>query len=71
MRCPEECSVSCDNSYDSDMPYKCGGWQGMRREIAVHNDDRGVKCSALCVLYSCAAMPTMMATLVDKFMEEM
>ena len=30
---PEECSVNCDNDYDSAMPYKCGGWQKTKREI--------------------------------------
>jgi nitrate/nitrite-specific signal transduction histidine kinase len=40
---PEECSVSCDDSCDPAMPYKCGGWQEMKREIVVPNDDCGVK----------------------------
>ena len=31
----EKCSVDCDNGYDSAMPYKCGGWQEMKREIVV------------------------------------
>ena len=34
---PAECRVSCANSHDSAMPYKCGGWQEMKREIVVHN----------------------------------
>jgi hypothetical protein len=41
---PEECSVSCDDSCVPAEPYKCGGWQEMKREPVVPNDDCGIKC---------------------------
>merc|ERR1719446_823891 len=41
---PEECSVSCDDSCVPAEPYKCGGWQEMKREAVVPNDDCGIKC---------------------------
>jgi hypothetical protein len=41
---PEECSVSCDDSCSPQEPYKCGGWQMMKREPVVPNDDCGIKC---------------------------
>jgi len=55
---PEECSVSCDDSCDPSKPYQCGGWQTMRREVVVPNDDCGVKCPRLeipkrCGQYHC------------------
>jgi hypothetical protein len=50
---PEECSVSCDNDCDPAMPYKCGGWQEMRREVVVPNDDCGVKCPRLMLYKRC------------------
>jgi len=50
---PEECSVSCDNSCDPATPYKCGGWQEMRREIVVPNDNCGVRCPRLMLYKRC------------------
>jgi hypothetical protein len=50
---PEECSVSCDDDCDPAMPYKCGGWQEMRREVVVPNDDCGVKCPRLSLFKRC------------------
>jgi hypothetical protein len=50
---PEECSVSCDDSCDPAQPYKCGGWQEMKREIVVPNDDCGVKCPRLSLFKRC------------------
>jgi hypothetical protein len=50
---PEECSVSCDNTCDPATPYKCGGWQEMKREIVVPNDDCGVKCPRLSLYKRC------------------
>jgi len=50
---PEECSVSCDNSCDPAMPYKCGGWQEMKREIVVPNDDCGIRCPRLSLYKRC------------------
>merc|ERR1719443_2097475 len=50
---PEECSVRCDDSCDPAMPYKCGGWQEMKREIVVPNDDCGVKCPRLSLYKRC------------------
>jgi len=50
---PEECSVSCDDSCDPAMPYKCGGWQQMKREIVVPNDDCGVQCPRLSLYKRC------------------
>jgi hypothetical protein len=41
---PEECSVSCDDSCVPAEPYKCGGWQEMKREPVVPNDECGIKC---------------------------
>merc|ERR1719199_1144985 len=41
---PEECSVSCDDLCDPAKPYECGGWQEMKREAVVPNDDCGIKC---------------------------
>merc|ERR1719446_1676154 len=41
---PEECSVSCDDSCEPAKPYECGGWQEMKREPVVPNDDCGIKC---------------------------
>jgi len=49
----EECSVSCDDSCDPAMPYKCGGWQEMKREVVVPNDDCGVKCPRLSLYKRC------------------
>jgi hypothetical protein len=50
---PEECSVSCDDDCDPSMPYKCGGWQEMKREVVVPNDDCGVKCPRLSLYKRC------------------
>merc|ERR1719446_818118 len=50
---PEECSVSCDDSCDPATPFKCGGWQEMKREIVVPNDDCGVKCPRLSLYKRC------------------
>jgi hypothetical protein len=50
---PEECSVSCDDSCDPAMPYKCGGWQEMKREVVVPNDDCGIKCPRLSLFKRC------------------
>merc|ERR1719446_1535698 len=50
---PEECSVSCDDSCDPATPYKCGGWQEMKREVVVPNDDCGVKCPRLSLYKRC------------------
>jgi hypothetical protein len=50
---PEECSVSCDDSCDPAQPYKCGGWQEMKREIVVPNDDCGIKCPRLSIFKRC------------------
>jgi hypothetical protein len=50
---PEECSVSCDDSCDPSQPYKCGGWQEMKREIVVPNDDCGVRCPRLSIMKRC------------------
>ena len=50
---PEECSVSCDNSCDPALPYKCGGWQEMKREIVVPNDDCGIRCPRLSLYKRC------------------
>lgn len=41
---PESCSVSCDDSCDPSQPFKCGGWQMMKRKAVVSNDDCGIKC---------------------------
>jgi len=50
---PEECSVSCDDSCVPTKPYQCGGWQEMRREVVVPNDDCGVKCPRLSIYKRC------------------
>merc|ERR1719443_2378854 len=50
---PEECSVSCDNDCDPAIPYKCGGWQEMKREVVVPNDDCGVRCPRLSLFKRC------------------
>jgi len=50
---PEECSVSCDDSCDPTQPYKCGGWQEMKREIVVANDDCGIQCPRLSLFKRC------------------
>lgn len=50
---PEECSVSCDDACDPATPYKCGGWQEMKREIVVPNDDCGVRCPRLMLYKRC------------------
>jgi len=50
---PEECSVSCDNDCDPATPYKCGGWQEMKREVVVPNDDCGVRCPRLILFKRC------------------
>jgi len=41
---PEPCSVSCDDTCDPSQPFKCGGWQMMKRKAVVSNDDCGIKC---------------------------
>jgi len=41
---PEECSVPCDDKCDPAKPFKCGGWQKMKRRVVVPNDDCGIKC---------------------------
>jgi len=41
---PEQCSVSCDDRCDPNMPFKCGGWQKMTRKAVSTNDDCGIKC---------------------------
>jgi hypothetical protein len=50
---PEECSVSCDDSCDAATPFKCGGWQEMKREIVVANDDCGIQCPRLSIFKRC------------------
>jgi len=40
----EACAVSCDDSCDPATPFKCGGWQEMKRKPVVTNDDCGIKC---------------------------
>jgi hypothetical protein len=50
---PAECSVSCDDSCDPRKPYQCGGWQEMRREVVVPNDDCGVKCPRTTLMKRC------------------
>jgi len=41
---PEACTVSCDDSCDPATPFKCGGWQEMKRKAVVTNDECGIKC---------------------------
>jgi hypothetical protein len=50
---PEECSVSCDDSCDPAKPYECGGWQEMKREPVVPNDDCGIKCPRFSLYKRC------------------
>jgi hypothetical protein len=50
---PEECSVSCDDSCEPTQPYKCGGWQEMKREPVVLNDDCGIRCPRLSLFKRC------------------
>jgi hypothetical protein len=50
---PGECSVSCDDSCDPSMPYKCGGWQEMKREVVVPNDECGYACPRLSLYKRC------------------
>jgi hypothetical protein len=50
---PEECSVSCDDDCDPAMPYKCGGWQEMKRTVVVPNDECGVRCPRLSLFKRC------------------
>jgi len=50
---PEECSVSCDDSCDPTKPFACGGWQTMRREVVVPNDDCGVQCPRMTIPKRC------------------
>jgi hypothetical protein len=48
-----ECSVSCDNECNPAKPYKCGGWQEMKRETVVPNDDCGVACPRMTLFKRC------------------
>jgi hypothetical protein len=50
---PEECSVSCDDSCVPAEPFKCGGWQEMKREVVVPPDDCGIKCPRLSIYKRC------------------
>jgi len=50
---PEECSVSCDDSCVPAEPFKCGGWQTMKREAVVPNDDCGIRCPRTQIMKRC------------------
>lgn len=44
---PGECSVSCDDSCNPRKPFECGGWQEMKRDVVVAQDQCGIKCPTL------------------------
>jgi hypothetical protein len=50
---PAECSVSCDDTCEPTKPYKCGGWQEMRREVVVPNDECGTICPRVSLYKRC------------------
>ncbi len=39
-----QCSVSCDDSGNSDEPFKCGGWAKMTRAVVAQPDSWGITC---------------------------
>merc|ERR1719197_462200 len=39
-----KCSVPCDDSCDSDQPFRCGGWMTMTRDTVSDEDECGIKC---------------------------
>jgi len=49
----ESCPVSCDDSCDAAQPFKCGGWQEMKRKAVVTNDACGIKCPSTSKFQRC------------------
>jgi len=47
------CTVSCDDSCNADMPFKCGGWAQMTRTVVSAPDQCGIKCPALSKFIRC------------------
>jgi hypothetical protein len=48
-----DCSKDCDDTCDPAQPYKCGGWQEMKREVVVPNDECGVRCPRTSLFKRC------------------
>jgi len=42
-----QCSVSCDDDCNPNLPFKCGGWAKMSRSVVVKPDKCGIKCPVL------------------------
>jgi hypothetical protein len=50
---PGECSVPCDDSCDPKHPYKCGGWQELKRDIVVNDNDCVAHCPRTSIMKRC------------------